>query len=273
MQRTAALSTAALLALGTIACGDPSSGGADRAGEPRSLNALEAAAQAVDDAGTSRMDMRMKTEIGNHVFTLKTDGVFDYENETGEGSMTMAAPDIMADLPGLSGRTKMVFHGGFLYLKGPIATAYGASATGWGRLDTGEMGAEATQINQDPSQYLDFLRSAGAEVDEAGTENVGGVRTTHYTGEIAFEDLAARTDDFKELEAIGGKVAPIGLEAWIDDEGLPRRMSFAMEIDGVSGIPEGRMTVRATIDLFDYGVGVDVSPPKNFEDIAPLPAG
>jgi hypothetical protein len=224
------------------------------------------------------MEMTMKMAFGETAFTMRMDGAYDYEDELGKASMTMAAPDVAADVPELSGRTKMVFDGTFMYLKGPLTTAYGASGKGWSRMDLREMPGGATQMNQDPSQYIDFLRTAGAEVDETGTEDIGGVRTTHYTAEIAFEDLIAQTENagdeyLEELEALGGEIAPVELEAWIDDEGLPRRISMAMTITGVDDLPGGGMTMRAWIDLFDYGVDVEVQVPKKFEDIAAVPTG
>lgn len=268
----------ALVGTAAIACGDPSprsaNGGGDADGD--GPTALQAAAQAVDEAGSSRMELTMDMEIAGSRVTIDMDGAFDYEDLAGHASMTMDAPGAPAGVPQFEGVTKMVMDGTYMYMKGPLTASYGADPTGWARMDVSQMPGMTGGMNQDPSQYIDFLRAAGAEVDEAGTDEVRGTPTTHYTAEVAFEDLAeyGGTEEYtKQLEQLGAEVAPVDVEAWIDDEGLPRRVSVVMEITGMDDLPGGEMTMDVSMDLFDYGVEVHVKPPKKFTEVPALPAG
>jgi hypothetical protein len=47
---------------------------------------------------------------------------------------------------------------------------------------------------------------------------------------------------------------PIGVDVWLDDQGLPRRMSESFSFDKT-------MTMRLTMDLYDFGAPVQVTPP------------
>lgn len=276
MKKALTGSLVALLATAAIACGDPSprsadSGDGDGDGGP---TALQAAAQAVDEAGSSRMAMTMDMDIaGSHV-VAEMKGAFDYKELAGVASMTMDAPGAPADVPEFEGETKMIMDGTYMYMKGPLAAAYGADYTGWARMDVSGMPGMSGGMNQDPSQYIDFLRAAGAEVEEGGSEEVRGTPTTRYAAQLSFEELAeyGGTHEYAEqLEELGAEIAPVDVEAWVDDEGLPRRVSVAMEITGVDGMPGGEMNMEVTIDLFDYGVDVDAKAPKKFDEIPPFP--
>ena len=273
MRRAVVGAAIAVLSVAGVACGDPSGGGGDGA---KSLTALQAAAAAVDEAGSSRIEMTMTMDAGVRV-TATMEGSFAYEPQRGEATVTMEAPDAPPGTPGLEGTTRMITDGTDVYMKGALSATYGGDGKTWGRLDMTGMPGVSTQVNQDPSQYLDFLRAAGREPEEVGTELVRGTETTHYATEMEFGDLLAQGRDLEEyaeqLEELGADVGPVAVEAWIADDGLPRRLSIDMEVTGVPGLPDEEMNMQVTVELYDYGVEVDVNPPKKFEELTPPVTG
>lgn len=255
---------AGVLALTGIACGDKDEGTAQGGGDPESVNALSAAADAASDAGSSRMTMTMSMDVSGQKVDMDAEGIFDFEEKIGEMSMEMTAP-------GLEGAViDMIIEDQYVYMKMPPELGAGS---GWTRMDMSSMPGVgpggANQFSQDPSQYLDFLRGASDEIVEVGTEKVRGVSTTHYEADLSFDkilDQAPNQEAVEELraqlEAFEG-MDSIPSEVWIDDEGYPRRMSMTMSMEA-----EGQtMEMDITMDLFDYGVDVEITPPEKFQDV------
>jgi hypothetical protein len=117
-------------------------------------------------------------------------------------------------------------------------------------------------------------------LEEQGSEEVRGVETTHYAGEIdmgaVFEQAREQFEDIDE-DALGefGTVVdseaaieefedqfgeePVPVEVWIDDDGLTRRMQMSFEIEGE--------TVTQTIEMFDFGEPVDIEVPDEADSV------
>lgn len=253
------------LTLAGGACGEK------EGGSPESLNALTAAAEKATDAGSSAMRMDMTMSVDGQDLSMQGEGKFDYDEQLGEMTMTISG----SGLPS-SQSIDMIVDDRYLYMKTPAALGGG----GWQRMDmTVAVGSRgANQFGQDPTQYLDFLRGAGEDIEEVGTEEIDGVTTTHYKAELSFEailDHAAESGEAtdEEIEALRTQLEALGdesmpSEVWIDDDGLPRRMKLAMSVE--AGGQSADMDI--TIDLFDYGIEVDVEPPKEYEEIT-APAG
>ncbi len=60
-----------------------------------------------------------------------------------------------------------------------------------------------------------------------------------------------------------GGVDSIPSEIWIDEDGLPRRMKLTMHVEA-----EGQTAdMDIAMDLFDYGIDVNVEAPKDYEEV------
>lgn len=258
---------AALLLVGGLACGEPSSGGNGGGGD---LSALQAAAEAVDSATSSRMDMAMRMGFGGVEISVDMDGVFDFERQVGDATMSFEAP---MEVPGTEGPSRMILDEQYAYVKGPAVVLYGGTGDGWVRMDLGGMPGMASSPNQDPRQYVEFLRAASDGVEEVGQEDVRGTPTTHYRAELSLEDVIEATDDentqryAEALQEMGSEIEAMPVDAWIADDGLPRRIEVSVTMSEVPGVPGGEMTMEISLDLFDFGVPVDVRPPKKFEEV------
>lgn len=260
------------LALTGVACGDPGDGGS---GESPRISALQAAAEAVDDATSSRMVMTMRMDFGGMEVTADMDGVFDFEEQVGEATMEFDAP---VAAPGTNGASRMIIDRKYAYVKGPAAELYGGSGPGWVRMDLSGMPGMGSQVNQDPTQYVEFLRGADDGVEEVGTEEVRGTPTTHYRAELTMDDVLEATDDentrayAEALQEMGSEIGEVPVDAWIGDDGLPRRIELSMAISDIPGVPDGELNIDISVDLFDFGIPVDIRPPEKFEEVtAPAP--
>jgi hypothetical protein len=260
---TTILLTALFLVAG-VACG----GGGDGGGGARELSdALPAAAEAADEAGSAHVEMTTELSAGDQDITLTADGEFDFANEIGTMTMTAASG---AGIPGL-GEMEIIFDGRYMYVKGE-AFASVLKGKEWGRLDLTSGGATGTnQFNQDPAQYLEWLRGAGAGVEEVGEEDVDGTPTTHYEAEIDVDTIIEQAPNEASAEALRSGFAVFGdvesfpIDVWLDEASLPRRISIEMNGEG-----EAPVSSTVTIDLSDYGTEVEVEVPESYQEISGL---
>jgi hypothetical protein len=111
-----------------------------------------------------------------------------------------------------------------------------------------------------PTKPTDVLRRvlvASKGTERLGTEDVRGVETTHYRAEVDSKKLIEQLPPGRRPEPnemAGDRLLPVDL--WIDGESRLRRIRLTEEL---SEDDEAQMVM--TIELFDYGVEVDVQPP------------
>lgn len=258
------------------ACGGGDGNGAEGAnGVSESAAPQErvaAAAQATTDAGTSKLSFSASVSVPaqgrSEEARLTGEGEFDYE--TRRGRLTYDLGDLLqADgQAGPDGEAEVVFDRMILYLRFPSLAGNLPEGREWIRLDLGKLGemqgidlAQLSQLNQDPSQLLDYLRATSSEIEEVGEEDVRGAPTTHYRARIdldkvpeqAPEDARAAVRASVDVlkQRLGSSTLPV--DVWLDGEGRVRRFRQAILAEGSD--------VELTIELFDFGTDVDVAPP------------
>jgi hypothetical protein len=132
----------------------------------------------------------------------------------------------------------------------------------WVKIDLNELG-KLGNVNlttllqsagqQDPTQALQMLQAVG-DVKKAGSEQVDGVDTTHYTGAIDPQKVADKfgaTGLAPVLAASGAQSIPI--EVWVDGDGYIRK--FQESVKGTNA------TLNVETTMSDFGTTVDVTPP------------
>ena len=114
-------------------------------------------------------------------------------------------------------------------------------------------------LSASPESFIELLSHASDDFEIVGEEEVRGIATTHYRVEIAgdrlFETIlgtsADKTGESDGPSSISGD--PVTVDVWLDGEGLLRRETFE--------IPLGSEPRRFSLEIFDYGVEVDVEAP------------
>lgn len=116
---------------------------------------------------------------------------------------------------------------------------------------------------------------AGASLDADGTEEVGGVETTRWKGEMSMEDYldtlpADERDELRKSLTSGptalseedlARKQPVTF--WIDEDHRPRRMESTTTMAATKEMPAGTMTMRS--DYSDFGGPAPVTAPAEDE--------
>ena len=272
--RALAVSLAVITALGASACGESAPA------TPQA--AVVQAADNTTEAGSSRAFFELTmTGLAPEPLTMSGEGIFDSSER--KGRMTMDLSQLAEGTGQELGEVEMITDGFVVYMRFPFLQALQPDLKPWVKFDIRELGKEQgfdlgqlSQLNQnDPSQALQYLRAASEDVEEVGKEEVRGVETTHYRMAIDLRKVVERAPEEQRdqlratieqlIEASGIETLPT--EVWIDDDGLARRVRFAYE--GMHFAPGQTGAMTMTMELFDFGVEVDVQPPPP-EDVADI---
>lgn len=266
MRRSLFVVVSAVFAVLLTACG----GGSSATDDP--LAVVLSAPQQVRDAGSMRMSMTMDMGTAQGDISMAMDGIVGYDPlaMSMSGSMTFAGQQAGYD---------MIMDGSVMYMR--MEGLPGPNGQEWIRFDLDafgeDMGVDLGGIfqsaqNQDPAAMLEFLRGASDDLEVVGTEDVRGVPTTYYIATVntqkALEQAPVEMTDQLETLAVS-MPETYEMHVWIDDDGLPRRMSFTQDSE-MAGEP---LSMSVTTELWDYGVDVDLPIPTadNVIDYADIP--
>jgi len=275
IRNTFAALLAAFMACAITACG----------GDTVAFDPVAQAATKTGNAESMRIEMSMtmaSPEFGSKPVTFKTTGVA----ARGRSAMTMRMPAV----EGVElGQVEVRAIGTVMYMRMPFLQAAAPQLKPWIKVDLSQIGKDLgidldalmELSNQtDPTKALDYLRAAG-KVQELGDATVRGVKTTRYKGVIDLERYATQLEQkgggkaaarsFRKVIELSGATMPI--ELWIDHDSLVRRMVWNQTVSAAAG--QAPTTVKATMEMFDYGVDVDVvAPPadqtSSFEELQKL---
>jgi hypothetical protein len=216
-------------------------------------DALASAAGATADAGSSRMTLDMSIDAGAQgELSFSGEGSFDYRTNKGEFTYDYSGT------PGLEAATAIpaIVHPNTLYFN--YSSLVPGLAKPWVRMTPDELAeslgaseqdvSNALTATSDPSQFLEFVKDAG-EVEEAGEEQLFGVTTTRYEGEL---------DPAKLDMPAGSTSGPLRIEVWVDESDLVRRTELSGEFTDPT---VGTATLEINQELFEFGVDVDAEAP------------
>ena len=203
--------------------------------------------EALKDAGTSRIEWRLEQNSVEWRPSLSGVGTIDYAKERGEvvvvverqKSKESSSQEMRAVYIGRDSYLAVPYRGKTLWQK-----LHGYEATGPDRFAPGPGGVR-------PDEVLDLLVKSSKKVEHLESDEIRGVSTEHYRAHI---DEKAMGDDADFYERRG-----LVIDAWIDDDGLLRRIRIPF------GGTEGPVEV---IDLYDFGVPVDIEAPPADEVIS-----
>jgi len=231
--------------------------------------AVEEAATKTSDAGSARVSFTGTVAgVPGGPFTMTGEGEFAGQR----GRMTFDMSEFAEGTGGaFGGEMEMVMDRFVIYMKFPpelAAQLPGGKA--WLKIDLREAGKalgldleELLQFQQaDPTQSLQYLRGASDDFERVGSEQVRGVETTHYRGTVDLHKVAEQAPEgaratFERIIDLMG-VSKLPVEVWIDDEGLARRMKYEQPLPAADG---SQATMELTMEMYDFGVEVDVEPP------------
>lgn len=174
----------------------------------------------------------------------------------------------------LPGGMRTILLGDTLYLKVDALRTVTGESKPWIKVNLNEAGAQGGVNFQDllaQAQQYDLANSVkmlttSKDVKAVGTETVGGVETTHYSGTFPVEEALNQLGP--ELrEQVRGQMAELRdmrFDAWIDAEGLPRKITMS----GTAG--EG--SISTTMQFRAFNEQVNISEPPA-DQVGELPKG
>jgi hypothetical protein len=205
--------------------------------EPSSFQGSD---DALRDASTSRIEWKMEGEGVPEWASMRSTGSFDYAKNRAELVMhgeSDSAPDARMILVGRDSYMGIESDGTMHWLKHSVQDATGAD-----RFLPGSGGTS-------PDRLLKELIDSSKKVETLGSEEIRGVTATHYRAHL----------DKAKLGTDGNSDGAVVVDAWIDEQGLPRRIRIPFGGETDSGF---------VIDLFDFGVPVDVEAPPADEVVS-----
>lgn len=244
--------------------------------ELSSQAAVAEAATKSQEAGSSRVALELTmTGLAPEPLSITGEGIQDPEQQLARFTMDLSQ---VAGLTGGGvdlGEIEMVLDGSTLYMRLPFLEA--ADLKPWIEVDVAAIaeqeGLDLPSLQQlgqaDPALIFAYLRAASGDTQEIGKEDVRGVETTHYRMTVELARVADAVPEEQRdqtraaiqalIEATGLDTVPV--DAWIDGDGLIRRMDLGYEDVEVAPGKKGSMSM--SMELYDYGVDVDVSPPPS----------
>ena len=248
------------------------------------LSTVANAAEATNRAGGFKLTIDGSYDLpgGGNALPMKGSGALDPQRRRGR-----LAFDSAGALGG-GGKIEQIFEGDVIYMRTPAAAQQLGAKKPWLRVDVKQagqaLGIDPARLGQlggnDPRQMLDQIRSVSGDVEKLGSEKVRGVDTTKYRADVDIRRYPdrlppaqreqARVAVEKLVQQTGSGTYPMTL--WIGDDKLVRRVRIEYDFD----LPgqEEKAEFSMTMEFFDFGAPVDVSPPpaKDVQDLGELAA-
>ncbi|MEX0990942.1 MAG: hypothetical protein WD004_01540 [Actinomycetota bacterium] len=274
------------------------SAGGGSAASAEAISTIRSATQRAAEEGTVKMDFTISMEgMGGFPGSDTGDGAgmsFTGHAEVDEandlGKFTMEIP--------FAGQMEMIQDGDVTYMKSAMFSGFlgGDASKPWVKMDMSELGPEYGDVSSlgggsnNPADMFAALQGVTDDLQDMGTETIDGVETTHYAGTVDLQkameqvpesERAELEQSYAGLEAqLGGFTMPF--DVWVDGDGLVRRVAFTFDLSNLGGelaatpVPGMQdLKMVMTMDLYDYGVPVDIQipPADQVSDIGDMGGG
>jgi hypothetical protein len=259
MPRKALGALVLVLVLALAGCGGNSGSTA------KPTNAIEAAALKTSQAGSVRADFSISSTGG---VSGTGSGVFNSGKDR-SGQLTMNV-----NAGGRQVAIDTVIVGNTIYVRSPLISQRLPGAKQWVKVDL-KQAAKAANVdlssllsaNPTPGGALAYLQGSTA-IKKLGSEQVGGVPTTHYRVVVDLQQAAdhASGSDKDALEqaikAAGTTTLPV--EVWVDPQDYVRKIEYKSQASGQSA--------DLTMEMHDFGSPVPIKAPATNEVVDLLQA-
>lgn len=262
LQALALVAAAAILAF-SGGCGD---------GGQADTNPLATVAHETVRAGTAQLSITVRAPAGQGALSIDEEGVVDFVDNVGR-SVTVGSA---------GGHTEVRQFAEEFYVRPTIVPPVLASLLGgdrhWIKADAetrarllGPAAAELEPlVKPHPTVVLAYLDAIKGTPRRSGRGTVRGVSTIRYAIEVNLDKVTGIPGFHLEAvrrasRLLGGR--PLPVEAWVDSNGRIRRISFPIDLSQLDPHSEQSLagTVRTTIDLYGFGIDVDVEKPTPSE--------
>lgn len=256
------LSGACIGVLGLTACGQGDGAGpTGGAGSPEAVAAVRSAASVTVAAGTSRTKTTMTMQSGDRTVVLTGEGLFDYRNRM--GTVSLQVPENTET----TGPLQEIVTPEALYMKNASPEV---PPDKWVRVDIQGLadGNLVSGGSTDPTTSFEILRGVNDDVEYLGTKDFGGTQVRHYKGTLDLKKAHDATPENLRAPLAAAlksfSSATIPFEVYLDAEGRLRRVQEEFNLASEAGGKAGTQTAKvvSAAELYDFGVPVDIRPPR-----------
>ena len=226
---------------------------------PSAVSLLRAAAAATELQGSARYVLSTATRINDQDVVISGEGVYDWKALKGRTTYVIPV-----------GKVEQRLLGGTLFFVLPQQTGVFFS------IPTAQVALTPLGGTVSPTAQLAAL----AEVTEAevvGDQEVRDVATTRYRGSYDVPAALQRAQGVQRHALRSSLGAAVDLpqmpfEAFLDEDGLLRRLSQTVEVPASPATNGQVLTVTTTLELYEFGLDVVVPgpPAEAIRDGAPL---
>jgi hypothetical protein len=268
MMRRLTVPFLALAVAGTVALGTPVAAQSTSSDLERIANSGQALIKAGSAKFTGKVDVS-GAGVTSQQGAVSFSGAFNFKRRLGQFKIDAAAL-------GTRGGAKITFLlvNDVAYirldaLKGRTGTLPKAlRGKKWLKLDLKALGAGSGTIGQtDPTSSLFALRGVTQGIQNLGTDQVGGVTTTHYRVQLdlakALQQVPAgqRAAAQQALQALGTGIVPA--DVWLDRQNRLRRFSLTLHTTTAGATA----TIVETFEFSAFGTPVSVSAPPSSDTV------
>jgi hypothetical protein len=228
-------------------------------------NAIEAAALKTSQAGSVRTDFSISSSGG---VAGTGSGVFNSGKDR-SGQLTMNVTT-----GGRQVAIDTVIVGNTIYVRSPLISQRLPGGKQWVKVDLNKAAKAANvdlgsllSANPTPGGALAYLQGSSA-IKKLGTEQVGGVPTTHYRVVVDLQQAADRASGSDKdaleqaIKAAGTTTLPV--EVWVDSQDYVRKIEYKSQASGQSA--------DLTMEMHDFGSPVPITAPATNEVVDLLQA-
>lgn len=227
-----ALGAAALVAV--AGCGAQSTGSLGNV-KLAAADAVQQSAQKAEEVTSYSADVVLDAS-GGEKESGKIQGSMLYQ------SKPQLATDIRLDTitfggQNVPGGARAILTGDTVYVKSELINRFAGTTKPWTKVSLSELDAKGqSEIRKfmDQAQQFDLagtvkLLTASKDVKAVGTETVGGVDTTHYSGTFPVAEAAQLIDPAKreKLQEQLSQAKNVKFDLWADAQNLPRKVTLS----------------------------------------------
>ncbi|MFD0884243.1 LppX_LprAFG lipoprotein [Streptosporangium algeriense] len=241
------------------------------------LAAAEAVQQSAQRAGevTSYSADLVLDATGGEKGAGKIQGSVVYQSQP-QLATDITLDTITFDGQNVPGGARAIFTGDTVYVKSQLLARFAGANKPWLKASISDIEAEG---QKDVRGFLEQARqfdlagtvkllTTSKDVKAVGTETVGGVETTHYSGTFPVDEAAQVLDPAKQepLKERLSSVKDVKFDLWADGQSLPRKVTLSGSENGDS------LNLTVLFKGFNEPVTIAAPPAEQVGDLPKNPA-
>ncbi|MGW4421711.1 LppX_LprAFG lipoprotein [Streptosporangium sp. NPDC004631] len=242
------------------------------------LAAAEAVQQSAQRAGevTSYSADLVVDVTGDQKGASKIQGSMLYQSEP-QLATDVRLDTIVHDGQNVPGGARAILTGDTVYVKSELLNKFAGANKPWIKVsltDLDAKGQAGVKAFTAQAQQFDLagtvkLLTASKDVKAVGTETVGGVETTHYSGTFPVAEAAQVIDPARRerLQEQLSRVKNVKFDLWSDAQSLPRKVTLSGSEQGVT------FNMAASFKGFNEPVEIAAPPADQVGDMPEHPGG